>query len=362
MEYSERLFGHPTYDAGGIITSRKKADRGRVLGYFYTAKYDEIHFIDEEAKALYESIRALFPGEEVYLDSRSEDDNTIVVFTQSATNPGEYYLLRNKAELKFLGARMPLLTREVLSPTKFVSYKARDGRKIRAYVTVPKNGKAPYPTVVMPHGGPWVRDDNVYDEWTQLLAYNGYLVIQPQYRGSTGFGLDHWVSADKKWGLEMQDDLDDAAQFLIDRKLADPERIAMHGFSYGGYAAFVASFREGGPYKCSIAGAGVSDLNSVNAEFSNNRFLRELQKPTIKGINPVDHIAEVRMPILVMQGDRDIIVPPKHSRWFVDGLKKHNKEHKYVEIKGMRHGPRSMGHKQEYYSNLIDWLDNRCFN
>ncbi len=362
MQFSAPLFSHPRYDVDTVILSQKKADRGRILGFGYTGKVYKRVFIDEATKALYDGIQANFPGQEIYLD-RSEDDQAIVISTTSAKNPGRYYLLRNQSELIFLGARMPLLTEEVLAEVKYVSYTARDGRKIRSYITLPTSGQAPYPAVVMPHGGPWVRDDGGYDEWAQLLANAGYVVIQPQYRGSRGFGLEHWRAGDEKWGLEMQDDVDDAAHFLVERGLADPARIAIHGFSYGGYSAFVASFRGGNnPFACSIAGAGVSDLDSLGAEFSDNRFLRELQKPTIKGLNPVDHIAEVHMPILVMHGDRDEIVHPKHSRWFVDGLKKYNKEHKYIEIEDMRHGPRDMEHKEIYYRNLLDWLENRCFD
>ncbi|TMO45134.1 S9 family peptidase, partial [Pseudoalteromonas ruthenica] len=108
-----------------------------------------------------------------------------------------------------------------------------------AYVTIPK-GKAPFPAIVLPHGGPWVRDTVIFDEWSQLLASNGYVVIQPNYRGSTGYGLEHWKAGDKNWGLKMQDDLDDAAMYLVDSGLAVKNKLAMFGWSYGGYAAFAA--------------------------------------------------------------------------------------------------------------------------
>lgn len=364
MAYSERLFGHPTYDAGGVIRSQKDADRGRILGFSYTGKYLKRYFIDEAEKALYDGIGALFEGDNITLESRSEDDNVIIVFTQSAKNPGAYYLLENKSKLTFLGNRKPLLKKEMLSDVKYVSYKARDGRKIRTYVTLPTSGEKPFPTVVMPHGGPWSRDSQLYDEWAQLMAYKGYMVVQPQFRGSAGLGLDLWLAGDAKWGHEMQDDLDDAVLFLVKRGLADRERLAIHGYSYGGYAAFAATVRANPLYKCAIAGAGVSDLNSIGAGLSQNPFLRELQKPTIKGVSPIDHVKDASIPILVMHGDRDTIAHTKHSRWFVAELKKYNKEHKYIEIEGMRHQgwTWTQKHREIYYTNLIDWLDNRCFN
>jgi dipeptidyl aminopeptidase/acylaminoacyl peptidase len=363
MEFSERLFGHPSFDARGVILSRKKEDRGRILGFTYIGKYFTRYYIDPDAKAFHDGISALFPEQQVSIASRARDDNEVVIFTRSPKNPGAYYLLRNKTELLLIGKVRPLLSEDMLSDVKFISYEARDGMRIRAYVTLPSKGQKPYPTVIMPHGGPWARDSAVFDDWAQFLAHNGYMVVQPQFRGSQGIGLELWMAGDEKWGLEMQDDLDDAANFLLKNGLADPDRIAMHGYSYGGYAAFVASFRENGPYKCSIAGAGVADMNDVSAELSQNRFLRELQRPTIKGLNPIDHTQDVRMPILVMHGDRDTIVHVKHSRGFVDGLEKHNKIHKYVELKGMRHQAWTWTyqHRRDYYSNMLDWLENSCF-
>ena len=361
MQMSERIFGTARYDVNGLLRSGKIADKNKIIGYSYIGKGFERVFTDPDAQAFHDGIQALFPGQEVFYNSRSQDDKTIVVYVEGARTPPSYYLIRNLSDVTFIGSSKPLLTEDKLSDVKFISYTTRDGYKIPAYVTIPK-GKAPFPAVVMPHGGPWARDSQAYDEWAQLMAHHGYLVIQPQFRGSTGFGQDLWQSAHKEWGQLMQDDIDDAADFLIKRGLADPDRVAIHGYSYGGYAAFVASFREGSAFKCSIAGAGVSDLDNIGSGLSTNRFLREFQKPTIKGVNPTDHVKEVRMPILVMHGDRDVRVPVKHSRTFVSKLKRHNKDHKYVEIKGMRHSlPFTQEQTEIYYTNLIDWLDNHCF-
>ncbi|WP_343847693.1 alpha/beta hydrolase family protein, partial [Bowmanella denitrificans] len=238
------------------------------------------------------------------------------------------YLLKDKKDLSLIG-QTSTLKPEQLSDVKYISYKARDGRKIPAYVTLPKGDK-PFPTVVMPHGGPWARDVVIYDEWSQLLAHHGYLVIQPQFRGSEGFGLDHWVAGDQQWGLKMQDDMDDGAQFLVAKGLADPNKLAMFGWSFGGYSAFVGSMRDNNLYKCSIAGAGVSDLGRINATLNDNRFSRELQRPTIKGVNPLDLVEKVNVPLLVIHGDIDQRVPVEHSRLFVEKLKKLGKDHKYV--------------------------------
>ncbi len=361
-KYTEKLFGLKSADAYGILASRKPGKSGQLNGFTYiTSKYKRI-FIDEAEKALYDAVNKLFPHEEAVMISRSDDDNNIVVRVRGPKDAGTYYLLRNKSELSLIGSRFPMIKPEHLSKVKFVRYKARDGLKIPAYITIPK-GEAPYPAVIMPHGGPWAQDFPGYDEWAQLLAHHGYLVIQPQFRGSVGFGLAHWKIGDKKWGLEMQDDLDDGMAYLVKKGLADENRMAMFGWSYGGYAAFVASMRENNIYKCTVAGAGVSDMSKISADIFDNFFSRKVQGPTVKGVSPIEHVDKVNIPIFVIHGDIDQRVNIYHSRAFVKKLKEFNKDYKYTELKGADHFSNTLfyDHKKIFYSELIDWLDNKCF-
>ncbi len=363
-EYSERLFGLESVDSGGVILSQKMEDRGRLLGFRYTGKQPTMYYLDEYEQSIHDGVKALFPKKHVSIQSRSEDDNAMILFTQADNDPGTYYLLKDKKELKTIGERFPLIDREKLGDVKYVKYKARDGLTIPAYVTIPKVGKKPFPTVVMPHGGPWVRDEIIYDEWAQLLASHGYLVIQPQYRGSTGYGLNHWKAGDKLWGLAMQDDKDDGALWLVKKGLADPDRLAMFGWSYGGYAAFAASMREDNIYQCAIAGAGVSDLDMIGANINGSRFGRLLQGPTVKGISPLDHVDKVNIPILVIHGDIDQRVPVEHSRLFVEEAQKHGIDHQYIELEGADHFYNTLyyDHKSTFYPALVNYLDNTCFS
>ena len=361
-KYSERLFGLKSLDVDSVMLGAKSSNRGQLLGFSYTSKHPTRYFLDANEEAIYQGIEALFPDKFVSLVSRSEDDNAIVIRTMSDKDPGSYYLLSDKKKLEFLGERSPLIKPEHLSDVKFVKYTARDGRKIPAYITVPK-GKGPFPAVVMPHGGPWVRDVVIYDEWSQLLAHHGYIVIQPQYRGSTGFGLDHWKSGDKKWGLEMQDDNDDAALYLVEKGLADKDKLAIFGWSYGGYAAFAGSMRKDNIYQCSIAGAGVTDLSRITATlFGASRYGRIYQAPTVKGVSPIEHVKDLNVPLLIIHGDIDQRVPVEQSRLFVDALKKLDKDFKYVELKGADHFGNTLyyRHKTEFYTELLDWLKNKC--
>jgi dipeptidyl aminopeptidase/acylaminoacyl peptidase len=361
-QYSERLFGLESVDAGSVMLSSKSEDRGKLLGFTYTGKYLTRYFVDAAEEALYQGIADLFPGKEISLVSRADDDNAIVIRTTSAKDPGSYFLLTDKKKLDFLGERYPLLKPEYLSDVKYVKYTARDGRKIPAYVTIPQ-GKAPFPAVVMPHGGPWARDESVFDDWAQLLASHGYIVIQPQYRGSIGFGLDHWKAGDKKWGLEMQDDNDDAAMYLVEKGLAKKDKLAIFGWSYGGYAAFAGSMRDNNIYQCSIAGAGVTDLSRINATlFGANRFGRIRQAPTVKGLSPIEFADKVNVPLLIVHGDIDQRVPVIQSRLFVDKMKYLKKDFKYVELEGADHFSNTLyyRHKTEFYTALLDWLANKC--
>lgn len=356
-QYSERLFGLENVDADGVIQKRD----GSLLGFGYSAKWPKRYLTDANEQAIYDGLEKLFEDKFVSILSRSDDDSVMVVRTLSDKDSGTYYLVLDKSKIEIIGSKLPFIDENKLGSVKYVSYKARDGKKIYAYVTLP-SGKGPFPAVVLPHGGPWVRDTIIFDDWAQLLASNGYVVIQPNYRGSTGYGIEHWTAGDNNWGLKMQDDLDDAAMYLVSKGLTTKDKLAMFGWSYGGYAAFAASMRENNIYRCTVAGAGVSDLSRINATLNENRFLSRLQRPTITGVSPLSQVEKVNVPILVVHGDIDGRVPVSHSREFVDKLIDLKKDHKYVELVDADHFSDTLfyQHKMAFYGELIDWLDNKC--
>ena len=361
-EYSERLFGLKSVDAGGVLFGSKDHNLGKPLAFSYTKKWPTLYFLDAEAEALQRGVEQLFPDSYVRITSRSDDDNQMIIYTESDKEPGSWYLLSNKSKLQFLGERFPAIDKDKLGSLKFVTFKARDGLKVPAYVTIPSVGKKPWPTVVMPHGGPWARDYNIFDEWSQMLASHGYLVIQPQYRGSTGFGMELWKAGDAQWGLTMQDDLDDAAMYLVNKGLADKDRLGMFGWSFGGYTSFVASMREDNIYQCAVAAAGVASIDRWRALINRSRYGRIYQLPTVDGVSPVDHVNDVNIPLLVLHGDIDRQVTIEHSREFIDKIKSANKDYKYVEIEGADHYANTLfyPHRLELYEELLGWLDSRC--
>ena len=285
-----------------------------------------------------------------YLDKKNysiidhtPDLSTLLIVVDGASSPPEYYLLK-EGKLTLLAKSYPDIDPRSLGDTQLIYYKARDGLDIPAFLTKPNAelcGPGPWPAVVHPHGGPWSRDTMDFDGsmWVPLLASRCMAVLRPQFRGSDGWGRKLWLAGDAEWGQKMQDDKDDGAKWLVAQKIAQPGRIAMFGFSYGGYSAFAAAVRPNDLYKCAIAGAGVSDINRIWARFYTNPFFRQAQAHTVKGLNPLDHAAQIKIPIMVYHGDRDQTVPLEQSQWFVSKAKQSGQPVVYHEIADYAHGP-----------------------
>ena len=357
----ELLFLHPKYDATGLRTRLDKNRRPQTVGFTFSGKGRDVYLTDSREKSLYQAIDLVLPDRTNQIVSRSDDDAVIIIRSDGPKHPPAWYLLKD-GRIDLLGQSMPFLTEDMLSDVEWVSYVARDGLRIPALVTLPQ-GTGPFPVVVHPHGGPVARDLWGFDLWAQLMAHHGYVVIQPQFRISDGFGREHLEAGYARWGHEMQDDLDDAIAYLARRGIGDPKRTAIFGWSYGGYAAFVGSFRDPNPYQCAIAGAGVADVPYFRAWLADfGTFSEKTYRPTVDGINPLDHVASVDIPILVIHGDIDERVPVQESRKFVRELKKHNKQHKYIELEDANHffGTIYYRHWMEMFPALIDWMDNTC--
>jgi dipeptidyl aminopeptidase/acylaminoacyl peptidase len=367
----EPVFAHKLFDTAEtlqppvVVQSRDKADYGRVLGFGLLAETGEIYWTDDKIDSIVQGLKqalgvtstsqewtdpgtglkariAVPNGADVRLTSWSDDMSRAIVEKSGPNQPAEYYLLAGGARLALLGKARPWIATAALGESRMVEYPARDGQMIPAFLTTPPKdayGPGPYPTLIEPHGGPWARDGFDWDitGWTQYFAAHGYAVLRPQFRGSEGWGQKLWRAGDGEWGQAMQDDKDDGVKWLIAQKIADPRRVAMFGYSYGGYAALVAAIRPNGLYQCAISGAGAGDLASIERATFDNRFQREFQHPTVKGLDALEHAREAQIPVFLYHGDRDQTVDIAQSRKFAAALRAAGKPYKLLEIPDMGH-------------------------
>ena len=315
FDFNTGQFGKKIFTAPGgadVIGVRRHsmfwAGNNKVVGVNYPGAKREVHWLDQDEKRLIDKLSANIPNaHQVSISSRSQDGQNMVVFNIGPKDPGSFWLVRG-TRMDKLGSRNPLVKPTDLSDVEFIKYAARDGKTIPAYVTKPK-GEGPFPLIVLPHGGPHVNEVITYSEWGQFLANNGYMVIQPQYRMSTGWGRDHFDSAYGQHGLAMQDDKDDGALHLVKQGLVDPDRIAMFGWSYGGYAALVAGSREDNIYQCTIAAAAVADPEKVYLKRRPSNPPKALddwskRRGTI-GINPIKEVDKVNIPVFMIHPNWD---------------------------------------------------------
>lgn len=362
-ELEEEIYRREDGDIAGGWFSSDPSKPGHIAGFVYYKDGErKIAWIDPEEQALFEGLQAALPGKQISISNRSMDGTRMIISSVSGKDPGTFYLLKD-GQLQKLGSRNPLLQPEDLGDVSFIRWTSRDGKSIPGYVTTPPRGEAPFPLIVFPHGGPEVPEHITYDEWGQLLANNGYMVLQPGFRGTTRYGLEHAAGIYKDWGGRPQDDKDDGALHLVRQGLVDPDRIAMFGWSYGGYAAMIATQRTPQIYQCAIAGAGVSDLNAANAEFSETRISRsELRRRREGGISPIDHVEKTNIPVLVIHGEHDQRVQINQSDWFVGQLEKYKKPHKYIVLEDTDHFSNTIDYQNAkiLYTEMLDFLANDC--
>jgi dipeptidyl aminopeptidase/acylaminoacyl peptidase len=249
-----------------------------------------------------------------------------------------------------IGDSYPGIPPGTLSPVEVVPYPARDGAKLFAYVTARPGGGAK-PMVVLPHGGPEARDYYRFDAFAQFLAAHGYIVVQPNFRGSSGFGEAFALAGRGQWGLRMQDDVTDAVKHMIDSGRADAKRVCIVGASYGGYAALAGVTLTPDLYKCAVSIAGVSDLpemlgseRSENGADSNTFYywrdsIGDLMKdrPALEAVSPRRQAAKVNVPVLLIHGEKDQTVLVRQSQIMQDALKAAGKQSRLIRLKEADH-------------------------
>jgi dipeptidyl aminopeptidase/acylaminoacyl peptidase len=308
-------------------------------------------FFDPKDQAAWNSVRAAFKGDRVQLESWSQDRKKIVVLVDSPTLGPAYALVDlTTKQASWLGGRYQKLTPEDVSPVQPIRFKAQDGLELTGYLTTPAGATARnLPLVVFPHGGPASRDEPGFDWWAQAMASRGYAVLQVNFRGSDGFGGAFLKAGFGEWGRKMQTDLSDGVRYLAAQGLIDPKRVCIVGASYGGYAALGGAALDPGVYRCAVSVAGLSDLgrfvnwsktqNGVTAFRYWTRFMgaEAARDPALNEISPAAHVDRVAIPVLLIHGKDDTVVPLEQSRIMADALKKAGKPVELVVQAGADH-------------------------
>lgn len=361
----EPLATHPRFPITSLIFGMTESNFNQVLGFTVDGLVREQVFVDPEMKSIHDGLSQAYPGQQVGIIDYNNDRSRVLFSTSSNRHPPAYHLLMDRKSVKPLGEQFPGLDTSGVGEQSLVTYKARDGRDVPAILDLPagwKKGDAPLPAIVHPHGGPWARDYGGWDGsgWVPMLTSRGYAVLRPQYRGSTGFGRDHWRAGDNQWGMAMQDDKDDGAAWLVSQGIAAKDRIAIFGYSYGGFAAAAAVVRPNSPYQCAISGAPVTDLARLGTTWSDNRIQRILQARTVTGMDPMRHTASAGIPVLLFVGDRDVRTPAFHARGFYNGVKG-KVDAEFELIPDMPHSmPWSPVQQRKTLGLIENYLKNEC--
>lgn len=344
----EPVFEHREVDVEGVGFSPRTGDPDSVS---YVDDRDRIAWLDPAMKAVQARLDRLLPGTINRIVSRDAVDRRMVVWSGGASDPGTYYIFdRIKGELRELARPYSALDGKPLAPVRSVRYAARDGLSIPAYLTLPLGRPAEgLPLVVMPHGGPFIRDKWTYEPWAQFLANRGYAVLQPNFRGSTGYGRAYVEAASGEFGRKMQDDLDDGVRWLAALGTIDAKRVCIMGASYGGYAAMWAAVRNPEIYRCAISFAGISDVAEMlrfdRSQWIAQRYFRDW-RARIRGksefdldkVSPIARAAEIRIPLLIAHGEKDGNVPFAQSRKLHEALLHAGIAHDFVAYPDEGHG------------------------
>lgn len=367
-QFTETIASDPRVDVAGVFVNPRTSE---YLGYFTFDDVYRTYFTDSRLQSHMNGLRRFF-GDDSSFDivDMSTDRRMWIVSASGPSDPGALYLYdRDNSHIEPLTPLNPSVAPEQLGASRVVRYPARDGAQITGYLTLPANaGSGPHPLVLMPHGGPETRDLFVYDRDAQFLATRGYAVFRPNFRGSSGYGRAFAEAGYGEWGGRMQDDLTDAVAYLVSAGLADPARVCIMGYSYGGYAALAGAAFTPDLYRCAISIAGVSDLaeqaryviregddeegDYVRRSIGDPRADRE----RLAARSPALHAEDIRVPVLLMHGDRDGIVPVDQSRRMERAMRRLGREVRYIEAAGEGHPYWSDENQTRIYNEIEAFL------
>lgn len=347
---------------GELIYSLKLSD---AVGIAFSGAKHGTYYWEKSSQDFEDALSLALPDSMLSVLSFDKEENRYVVYSETDNKPGVYYIGdREKGVLQPLFSQYPDLMDKSLPEHELITYKARDGVSISGYLTLPpEDKKKNLPTIIFPHGGPLHRDYDGFDYWTAFFADQGYAVLRPNFRGSSGYGYDFSQERIKGWGLAMQDDITDGTKWLIEEGIADPEHICIVGASYGGYAAAMGLAKEPDMYRCGVSFAGVMDLKKLvwrARSFVNNKFIRNEigdESEDLKQRSPYYNIDKIKAPLLLIHGEEDRVVDVTHSQAMYDAMRDANKDISFIELESGSHQLGIQRNRHEAFSAMQSFLE-----
>lgn len=345
-----RIFEIESASIGGILSDPYSH---LPIALLYDSLTPIIKWLDPQMERYQNALNRAFQGKNVYIESWDEGKTRLIIGVESGNFQYRSYLFDTRTrQVEDLSILPEGLVAETSSPKSLEKFRASDGTEIPAFVTRPSgsNGKK-MPAIILPHGGPRANDDSGFDFISQYLASRGYIVIQPQFRGSTGVSIAFERAGHGEWAGLMQQDVTDAVNWAIAQGMVDPSRICILGASYGGYAALIGATLTPDLYACAISYGGVSDLaklqNQAEEEQGRNSTslaywrehigLSRFDTAKIQAISPVFQAARARVPILLIHGKDDVVVPITESINMANALRLAGKTYQFIELDGEDH-------------------------
>ncbi|CUI06780.1 S9 family peptidase [Massilia antarctica] len=362
---TEMLAGHPTQDI--YVPDSEEDGSFRVV--VTAGMKPSFEWFDPAWAAMQKSIDAALPDRLNVIEGKLT--SKLLIHSVSDTDPGQWLLLDvPSATMRKVASAKPEIDVAAMRPVQIVRYAARDGLSIPAYLTLPAKTGAIKPAVILIHGGPAARDSWTYNAEVQMLAARGYTVLQPQFRGSSGFGKAFMQAGYGQWGLAMQDDISDGVRWLVEQGHADPRRICIYGASYGGYAAMWGLVKTPELYRCGASLAGVSDIanmfkdnSDTNADPRGRLELGILTgraktgKQVFDQVSPLKNAARITAPVLLAHGEWDQRVLIAHGRKMHKALKDANKEVEWMILEKEGHGIYHEDNREKFYGALFKLLE-----
>ncbi len=365
-EMGELVYEHPVVDCCNVGSTRKTKD---MISISYNVGKPTIVYMDDRWKSIMEGINEALPNTINAMTSVDDDETTGVVVSTSSTQPPTYYLYDfGDRKLKFLADSRPWVKSEEMAEMVPFEMKARDGLELHGYLTLPNgsDGKN-LPMIVNPHGGPWARDGWGYNPTIQFLANRGYAVLQVNFRGSTGFGMNHLYSSNRQWGQAMQDDITDAVNWAVKDGTADKDRICIYGGSYGGYATMAGLTYTPDLYQCGINYVGVTDLpllfkslpdawGAAAVTMADQVGDPKTEKEFLQEWSPSNHADKIKVPVFMAYGRQDPRVSIDHAKVMEKALKKNGVKYELMVKGDEGHGYRKQENQYDFYGRMETFL------